>query len=148
MEFPVRGRLAGQKTATEKLFSEIENGKYAIFVSEIVMREIYDAEISIRTKLVNQIIRYQPVVLEEDSEVLELVQHYLANQLLSDRQLADMGHAAVASINEMDILVSWNMRHIVKRKTKVMVNALNQIRGYRPIEICTPEEVIENDNDE
>jgi hypothetical protein len=92
--------------------------------------------------------KYHPAVLEEDNEVLELVRHYLANEMLTEKQLADMGHAAVASINEMDILVSCNMRHIVKRKTKVMVNALNQIRGYRPIEICTPEEVIENDNDE
>ncbi len=136
-----------KKTATEKLFSEVESGKHLIFISEIVMREINDADVSKRKRLVSEIIKYEPVVLDEDSEVLALVQYYLDNQLLTEKQSADIGHVAVVTTNEIDILVSWNMRHIVKRKTKVMVNALNQIRGYRPIEICTPEEVIENDND-
>lgn len=111
------------------------------------MREINDADVSKRKRLVSEIVKYEPVVLDEDSEVLDLVQYYIDNQLLTEKHSADIGHVAVATINEIDILVSWNMRHIVKRKTKVVVNALNQIRGYRPIEICTPEEVIDNDND-
>ena len=85
--------------------------------------------------------------MDEDSEITDLVQYYLSNNLLTENQLADIGHVAMATANEMDILVSWNMRHIVKRNTKVIVNALNQMRGYRSIDIYTPEEVIENDAD-
>jgi hypothetical protein len=42
----------------------------------------------------------------------------------------------------MDALVSWNMSHIVKLKTKIMVNEINKKSGYPEIYICTPEEVL------
>jgi len=137
-----------KKEATEKLFSEIEQGEYSIFISDIVLREINNASDLKRKKLVDKIVKYSPVALDEDAEVANLVQYYLENGLLTEKQSADISHLSVATVNEIDVLVSWNMRHIVKRKTKILVNALNQIRGYRPIEICTPEEVIDYDTDE
>jgi len=41
--------------------------------------------------------------------------------------------------------VSWNLTHIVKLRTKLEVNGINKTQGYKEIEICTPEEVIENE---
>lgn len=137
-----------KKEATEKLFSEIAQGRHLIFISEIVLREINNAGSEKRKMLVNKIVEFDPVVFDENYESSNLVRFYLDNGLLSERQSADISHLAVAAVNEIDVLVSWNMRHIVKRKTRVLVNALNQIRGYRSIEICTPEEVIEYDADE
>jgi len=46
----------------------------------------------------------------------------------------------------MDVLVSWNMEHIVKLKTVVEVNKLNKKLGYKIILIYTPEEVVEDEN--
>jgi hypothetical protein len=43
----------------------------------------------------------------------------------------------------MDAIISWNFRHIVKLKTKVEVNGVNKLLGYKEVEICSPEEVIE-----
>lgn len=136
-----------KKAITEKLFSEISQGKYSIYISELVMKEVNNAGEIKRRKLVGEIIKYDPIMLDDNLETADLVRFYLANNLLTENQLADVEHLAVATINEMDILVSWNMRHIVKRNTKIVVNALNQIKGYKPMDICTPEEVIENDDD-
>lgn len=46
----------------------------------------------------------------------------------------------------MDVVVSWNMKHIVKLKTRMEINGINKIYGYKEIELCTPEEVIDNEN--
>ena len=46
-------------------------------------------------------------------------------------------------INGLEVIVSWNFEHIVKLKTRVMVNGINRLLGYHEIEICSPEEVIE-----
>jgi len=40
--------------------------------------------------------------------------------------------------------LSWNFQHIVKQKTRHMVNAISLRENYRTIEICSPKEVIEN----
>lgn len=132
-----------KKKATEALFKEIEEGKYSLFISEIVVNEINKAPIDKQELLAGEIHKYKPVVLEDSDESQELVSYYLRNGLLTENQMADLGHVAIATVNEMDILASWNMRHIVKRRTRTMVNALNQLRGYRTLDICTPEEAIE-----
>lgn len=135
-----------KRAATESLFLEIEKGKYSIYISDIVMNEIKGASSEKQSMLTEIISKYRPAVLKESGISQILIQHYLRNELLSVNHLADLGHVAIASVNQMDILVSWNMRHIVKHRTRVMVNALNQLFGYHTLEICTPEEVISSDD--
>ena len=45
-------------------------------------------------------------------------------------------------MHELGVLVSWNFEHLVKLKTRVGVNGLNRLLGYREIEIVSPEEVV------
>ena len=54
----------------------------------------------------------------------------------------DALHLAIASVNNLDVVVSWNFEHIVKLKTRQGVAAVNTLLGYKPIEIVSPQEVI------
>ena len=56
----------------------------------------------------------------------------------------DALHIAVASVNNLDVIVNWNFTHIVKLKTRREVAVINTLMGYKPIEICSPQEVIDN----
>ena len=47
----------------------------------------------------------------------------------------------------MDIIVSWNFKHIVKRKTIIMTALVNNREGYKGIDIYSPSEVVENDEE-
>jgi len=38
---------------------------------------------------------------------------------------------AVSVVNELDVIVSWNFEHIVKLKTKLFVNGINKMEGYK-----------------
>ena len=40
------------------------------------------------------------------------------------------------------MILSWNLRHLVKLKTRREINAANLLNGYKIIEIATPEELI------
>jgi hypothetical protein len=53
----------------------------------------------------------------------------------------------MATITGMDIILSWNFKHIVKRKTVIMVNLINTREGYKNIDIYSPSEVIENEDE-
>ena len=50
-------------------------------------------------------------------------------------------HIAVATINNLDMIVSLNFKHIVKSKTKIGTAAINALNGYRPINIYSPMEI-------
>ena len=52
---------------------------------------------------------------------------------------------AIATVYQADVVVSWNLKHMVKLKTRREVKAINILEGFREIEICTPLEVIESD---
>lgn len=135
-----------KRATTELLFREIEKEKYFIFISNVVGQEIRRASQMKRKLLADVIERFAPSFLEDSDEARELVSLYIQNGLLSLNHAADLSHVAIATVNEIDMLVSWNMRHIVKHRTRTLVNAINQISGYRSIEICTPEEVVDYDN--
>lgn len=135
---------AAKRQITERLFKEISEGKYLPYISEIVLREISQAPTEKRAKLEFAVKNAGAMVLEETVESFHLARRYVEAGLIPEKYENDALHLAVASVEEMDVVVSWNMEHMVKLKTKRGVCAVNQLEGYRPIEILIPEEVVEN----
>jgi hypothetical protein len=85
---------------------------------------------------------YDPVLLHRDAESNDLTETYFDSGVLKRKDFFDALHLAIASANGIDIFISWNMRHIVKRQTQLLVNVTNRVQGYRELEIWTPEELI------
>jgi len=54
-------------------------------------------------------------------------------------------HIAISAVNGLDMVVSMNFQHIVKRKTKIATANINVLNGYRVVEILNPMEVIEDE---
>jgi len=81
-------------------------------------------------------------VLKVDTkEAKELIEAYLKKKILTKKHLRDATHVAVASVNNLDILVSWNFTHIVREKTRRLVNLVNWENGYRELTIIAPPEI-------
>ena len=53
----------------------------------------------------------------------------------------DALHIALATIANVDLLVSWNFRHIVRYDKIRLFNSVNIESGYKPIQIYSPREV-------
>lgn len=47
-------------------------------------------------------------------------------------------HIALTTIAEVDVLVSWNFKHIVHFDKVRMFNAVNIELGYKPLQIYSP----------
>ena len=86
-------------------------------------------------------------MLESSAEVEELTRKILASGLLPISAETDATHIALASIHEMDILLSWNCRHIVNGAIQNRLRRLVESAGYTLPAICTPEELMENDDE-
>lgn len=87
----------------------------------------------------------QPFELEFDGECYELAAEYIKRGIIPDKYEDDAFHIAVASVNDLDAIISWNFKHIVKLKTKKEVAGTNLLLGYKELEIYSPMEVIDND---
>jgi hypothetical protein len=63
---------------------------------------------------------------------------------LPPRRLDDARHVACALVNELDLLVSWNYRHLANVRKAEAFNAVAVLAGLRGgLEIHTPLEVLE-----
>ena len=59
----------------------------------------------------------------------------------------DARHVAIAMVNALDILVSWNYRHLVNVRRREAFQHIGAMQGYyKPLHIATPEEAIEYDD--
>ena len=81
------------------------------------------------------------------SDVTTLANAYLVTGVLGRRQQADAAHIAFASSARVDVLVSWNFKHIVNLQKIHVFNAVNVRLGYPVLEIRTPLEVAGNEDD-
>jgi predicted nucleic acid-binding protein len=131
-----------KRDVTRLFFDQIQQGQYDVYVSEVVFREFSRASEEKQTKLLELVARYQPKELEVTEEVLRLARQYLDEVALPERAVDDAQHAALASIYEMDALISWNLKHLANLKRMEKINGVNLKYGYsKKLEIITPMEV-------
>jgi hypothetical protein len=77
-----------------------------------------------------------------DEEARELAQRYIDEGALTLKMLSDARHIAIATVQRVDVLVSWNFRHIVNLNRIRLFNAVNLRAGYPLLEIRSPREVL------
>ena len=83
--------------------------------------------------------------VEVTEEAYELAQKYLDEKVVGKTSADDCRHIATATINKVDILVSWNFKHIVNVFRIRGYNAVNLKLGYSQIDIRSPKEIITNE---
>ena len=130
---------------TVKLFKEILSGKYKAYTSTYVTDELEAAAEPKRAQMMKLINDYNITVLAPNEEAATLAKVYIANGIIPEKYQADGLHIAIASVNSLDMIISMNFQHIVKRKTKLATGNINVLNGYKSIEILSPMEVVENE---
>lgn len=122
------------------LFRDFRLGRFVPVVSAVVAAEIEDAPEEVRAAY-DEMIALGAAVLLVSDEALDLADAYLARGVLTPKFYDDATHIALATLAEVDLLVSWNFRHIVHYDEIRAFNAVNLERGYKPIQIYSPREV-------
>ena len=135
------------RNITLKLVEEINKGVYEAFVSDVVIREVGTTrDINKREDLFRFVESMElGEILVVDEEADRVADKYIEEGIIPAVYRDDALHVALTTLKGLDILVSWNFRHLVKHKTRVEVIGVNTLLGYKTIDICTPWEVIDND---
>lgn len=82
-------------------------------------------------------------MIEESDEIHSLRNAYINAGVLTVSSLADAEHIAAASVSGLDLVVSWNFKHIVHYDKIIGFEAVNLLNGYKPIRIHSPRELVE-----
>lgn len=131
---------------TLKLIEEINKGRYGGFISNVVIRELGSTRDSAKRDKLLKLVSDMELndVLFVDEETDRLAEKYIDEGIIPAVYRDDALHIALTSVKGLDILVSWNFKHLVKHKTRIETAGVNMLLGYKAIDICTPWEVIED----
>ena len=134
-----------KKQDTLKLFEEIKEGKYKPYTSNTVLVELAKDSDPKRTQMLALIETYNVEVLPVHADEKRLASVYVAEGIIREKYATDALHIASTTVNDLDFIVSYNFKHIVKRKTIMMTESVNLREGYKRIGIFSPTEVIEDE---
>ena len=127
---------------TKLLFKRLEDNEVIFVISEVLTSELENAPEKVKTLLDN----YNNDYLEKvplTVEARELANKYIAEGVVGKTSLDDCRHIALATIHRVDVLASWNFKHIVNLIRIRGYNAVNLKNGYPTIEIRNPKELID-----
>lgn len=132
---------------TVRLFEEIGEGRYRPYTSQYVVGELKNASEPKRELMLGLIKAFNIVELPTSKDAVELAKQYVEEGIVPARYLTDAIHIAVAVVNDLDMILSLNFRHIVRKKTIDGTEYINKLAGYRKVEIFSPMEVADYDED-
>ena len=81
-------------------------------------------------------------------EALKLAQSYVDEKVVGETSLDDCIHIATATLSKVDMLVSWNFKHIVNVYRIRGYNSVNLRLGHGTLEIHSPKEIVNNEDEE
>jgi len=122
---------------TQSFWKQISN--YEVFISSAVVAEIDKWDDPTKLKL-QKLVKNFNILTVDNKNIIKLTKKYIREQIIPASQELDATHIAVAVANNIDTILSWNFRHIVRKKVKLGVNFINNLLGYDSIEIMTPAE--------
>ena len=112
---------------------------HEVFLSQTVIDELNNAPFQLREKMLAVVSPF--TVLPVSAAAGTLANIYVGQGIFPKRYFDDALHVAIASVNNIGVLLSWNFSHLVKLNTRRMVALVNAVENHMPVEIISPPEL-------
>ncbi len=126
---------------TKLLFDKILKGEFKLIISDLTQNELIKAPDNVRNLIMDLNIM-DVEVIKISNEEINLAKSYVSENVVGKTSFDDCIHIAAATINNVDLLVSWNFKHIVNVMRIRGYNAVNIKNGYKTIDIRSPKDLI------
>ena len=129
------------KEATMGLFQRLERKEIIFIISDLLDLELIDAPERVRLLLQKYSLdNFERVHLTP--EAIKLADTYIVEKVVGKTSIEDCRHIALATISRVDVLASWNFKHIVNLDRIKGYNSVNLKLGYPIIEIRSPKDLV------
>jgi hypothetical protein len=118
--------------------------RHELFTSQVVLDEISRGDATacrLRAEVMNDV-----PILELTPAASELAVKLLCSRLLPQAADRDAMHIALASVHQLDVLLTWNCRHIANPFIQSPLQRLVESAGYKLPVLCTPDDLMEQEN--
>ena len=132
--------LATRQQATQQLWTEYADN-FEFVVSDIVLTEISEGDAMAVQRRLEVLVGL--TVLDIPPEANALAQNLIDANVIPRNLRPDAQHIAIATVNSIEYLVSWNYKHIVNETKRQLINQVCRDSGFQPTTLCTPIELIE-----
>jgi hypothetical protein len=127
---------------TKLLFERLEKKEVIFVISDLMEIELEQAPDKVKNLLYNfSNDSFERVNLTKEAQ--ELGQLYVNEKVVGQSSIEDCYHIAMATINNVDVLASWNFKHIVNFTRIKGYNSVNLKSGYKLLEIRNPKDLVE-----
>ena len=126
---------------TKPFIEKFITGEYKLLYSHITEIELKKAPEQVRD-LIKSIPVEHVEFLPVSDTAINLADQYIKENVVGKSSIDDCRHIAIATLNNADILASWNFKHIVNVTRIRGYNSINYKNGYKILEIRTPREII------
>ncbi len=123
-------------------FDDVRSGRFVVVISPVTLRELDRSPEHVQRVLAD----LPDECIERFAggpDVLDLRDAYLRAGVVGGSARADAEHVAAATVANVDMIVSWNFKHIVHFEKIRGYNGVNLLHGYRPMSIFSPMEVVD-----
>ena len=131
---------ANQKTTIE--WWENRRLDFDLFVSEFVLTEAGFGDPVIAKKRLEIIADLSELLVDDSAKML--VKILLSQKAIPLKAEIDAYHIAVAAVNGIDYLLTWNCKHIANAIMRPKIEIICRQQGFEPPTICTPQELMED----
>lgn len=128
-------------TESQALIQMALDGRAVLVISDLLVQELQGAPEPVR-RLLTSLPPESVEAFSTDEEAYALCEAYLAAGVVDAAAELDAQHVANATVARADLIVSWNLRHIVHMVRIQGYNAVNMREGYPTMAIYTPAQVI------
>ena len=123
---------------TLALWTQFEDRKYDICLSQVTLDEVGECREPKRTVLYEYLSRISYTKLEITDEVLKVANQIIDMGILIKKSIDDCQHIATVVVYGYDCIISWNFKHIVNIKTIKGIRAITHLESYKDIDIMNP----------
>jgi hypothetical protein len=142
---PSRDLLMAGHQQTTQIWWQEHRDEYELYISQLVIRECEAGDAEMAAKR-SAILTGIPA-LELGPDSLELATRLITNGPLPSKAENDAFHIAVAAVNAMDYLLSWNLKHIANAAMRKGIEKICRDAGFEPPVICTPDTLLGEEED-
>jgi hypothetical protein len=131
--------VAARQEATRDLWPKLVSD-YESYVSVLVREEAGKGDEDQATLRLHAIETFP--VLDSGEAANTLASKIIEGRGIPREYPEDALHIAVAAVNGMDVLVTWNFAHLNNPFTRMMVRQIVENAGYQCPEVCSPDELL------
>jgi len=132
--------VAGNQEATRELWPKLAF-EYESYVSALVYEEAGRGDAGQAAMRLDTLKPFR--MLDIDHEAERVAERILLAKSIPKRYPEDALHVAVAAVNGIEVIITWNFAHLNNPFTRARVREVVESEGYACPEICSPEELLE-----